>query len=231
MLKALYTVIGLGLGLLVAIISNLLLSPTPSPSVINGMAWAAAVCVLVALLLRRRVVKTLAPYKGVRVFYVQERRDTWSSHIDGYPSHFWKCQLSRFNCKLPESERRVRLLKDAADRKEVDKLALEAFGKMLDTLCAKPGAVVISSSVLNYQNRSANRLVDRECKVQERPEWQSQRICKVYNPFKSVVGRILFGWPIMPGERLWKVIAPGVVAWRRQDPVPNFERMGIVQLS
>ncbi|WP_143161016.1 hypothetical protein [Pollutimonas bauzanensis] len=178
---------------------------------------AMLACLGIMGIIQRRQMRYLARYNGVSIFYLQEGHYTWSSHVGGYPPHFWADLLPRLLGKRP---RGIKLLGEKADRDKVNRLALLAFETMLDELSAQPGAVLISASALNFLDRQPERLADRVRAIEQRPQWRYRVIHRQLNPIDTLTGRWLYAWPIRPGERYWRATAPGIIAWRAQDPVP-----------
>lgn len=178
---------------------------------------AILTCLGIVGIIQRRQMRYLAHYKGVSIFYLQEGHRTWSSHVGGYPPHFWADLLPRLLGKRPQG---IKLLDNKSDRDRVNRLALFAFETMLDELSAQPGAVLISASALNFLDRQPERLADRIRAIEQRPQWRYRNINRQLNPFDTLTGRWLYAWPVRPGERYWLAMVPGIIAWRAEDPAP-----------
>lgn len=225
-------VVGIVSGLVGIILISVGLGNLADPWVYTMLA-----CLILTLWFRTHVHKNVRAYKGVTIRYVQERPGVWSSHICGHECrlifnavwHSVKICLDNFGVRrlTVEDTKRVLLLEHEADRQKINKLSLEAFEVMLDALQEQSGAVIISASVLNFSERRTRRLQDRVDAVQRRPQWAYKLIERELTLCQTIFGRWALRWPVRSGEGK-RAIVPGIVVWRRIDPLPKLEDYGLV---
>lgn len=198
------------------------------PNLWWGISLLTGVFLCLVIRVMKASTKNFFVYKGVRVFCIQERRNVWSTHLGGYRSTFWKGLVSRLCLRKPEG---IKLLSDWKHRQHLAQLTLEGFTMMLQTLNPVPGAVLISASVLNHPDRNERRLADRVRVLEQQPDWQYCVINRRLPRLESLVGRLLFGWPVRAGESFTVVLAPGVVAWRVSDQPPSFKKLRLSKVA
>lgn len=181
------------------------------------IAVVAFVILLVATVVLFRSQETAVRYQGIRILFERERRQVWSTHLDGYPPVWWRTLVQRCLGRAP---RGVRLVATSEEAARLEELAVRAFEKKLIELQERPGAILISASVLNWPDRNNGRLQRRiEC-VARHPQWNFLVICRRQGILNTIRGRMLYAWPIRTGESVFVSYAPGVIAWRRADRRP-----------
>lgn len=190
--------------------------------------WMALTIPLVAIALAiaawRAIYLTRLTYKGHKKVSIVIRRETahqLSTHLGGNAENIIFQLARRITGRLPHG---IKLFSDPEDRQALNDRALEVFEGLLDEYSCKPNTVLVSCSRLNDVQRNHFRVISRlEARAQavkRRPQWQYQECVRTLGLLQSLCGRWLFAWEVMPGETYWQVKAPGVVVWRRDDPVP-----------
>lgn len=179
---------------------------------------AGIVLLMLGYLIWRHLVRRFDKHKGLRVLAQREKPlsalETWSTHLSTpiLKSIWW-----RFTSILPfVKPKHFRAIKNPADRDELNALSLRAFEILLNEKRAKPGVLIISTSLLNRRNRSATRLQQRIDAVGRYPDWRCQIVVRDLGVIPSVVGWFLFGWKSVEGE-FCSFQAPGIVVWRQSD--------------
>lgn len=186
-----------------------------SPGLIAGIAM---IQLGFAGLVWRHLVRRFGKHKGLRVLAQREKPlsalETWSTHLS---TPILKSTWWRFTSILPFVKcTHFRAIKSKADRERLNALSLRAFEILLSEHHAKPGALIISTSLLNRRNRSAKRLQLRIDAVGRHPGWRCQIVVRDLGVIPSVVGWFLFGWKSVEGE-FCSFQAPGIVVWRKLD--------------
>ncbi|TFL14032.1 hypothetical protein CSC67_07625 [Pusillimonas caeni] len=199
----------------------------PVPSLLIIMC----LCLIVAVWMRSRLYRPLHRYKGVVIRYIQEAPEVWSSHICGREVRMIGKALGRWilvvlhrlmPCiSMANPSQPLRLFEESDCRRTINALSFSAFERMLDELEQRCGAVIISASALNFEDRQPGRLQERIEAVQLRPVWTYQEIFRTLHRSDTVFGRRIFGWPIRSGEN-HRAIVPGIVVWRSSDSRPDF---------
>lgn len=176
---------------------------------------ASALCV--GLRAQRKLIRVVKCNQIVRVFYVQERPGIWSSHLEGVGPRLWREFCLRLCGKRVQG---IKIARTREERDQVNLLSALAFEDMLDMLGTQPGSVIISASVLNYPDRQPNRLAERVAALERCSQvWQYHYIERKLDLMTTVLGRLLFAWPVRAdvGESYWQAVVPGIVAWRVLD--------------
>ncbi|WP_081627105.1 hypothetical protein [Bordetella sp. FB-8] len=182
----------------------------PLLAVFIGLFW----------LIFRHLVRRYDKYEGVRVFAQRERPfdayQTWSTHLGSpmFKSIRWRLRFFLF---WKTNDKFLRVLEHKADRQVVNSMSLYAFESMLQEHRAKPGILIISTSLLNRRNRSATRLQDRIDAVCSQPGWRFERVVRDLGVVLSAASRFQYGWQSVPGEQRCRFQAPGIIAWRAGD--------------
>lgn len=165
------------------------------------------------------------PYKNVTFYCLRESPTVWSTHIGGWPQEpvqqLWR-RLKSAVMSGPGSIERITLVLDPMDRLEIRRRSLDCFARKLDQLSQVENAVLITSSVLNDPIR-ANRLQPRIQEIERRPTWSYQLIERRLGICEVMTGRLLYGWAFHRGSG-WRPYAPGLIAWRKVDNVPQLRR-------
>lgn len=181
----------------------------------------AGICIGLLGLVYLQLVRRYDNHKGIRVIAQRERPfdvfQTWSTHL-GSPmirSIVWR--LRRIFLFWMKNDTYLRVLKNKADRDMVNTKSTRAFMAMLGEHHAKPGVLIISTSLLNRRNRSATRLQERINAVACQPGWRYEMVVRELGLILSLAARFQFGWKSVPCEKGGRFQAPGIVAWRTGD--------------
>lgn len=173
--------------------------------------------------------KELYAYKGVEIKKFPEWEHSWSTHITGSTPSFRRACVAKLRSWLTFSTdpypRGAKLFTDKVDRQELERCSLRAFAALLDAVALDPKATVISSSVLNFNDRNPQRLSARIRVVMEHEgHWQYVRIMHTQPVLESLLGRLFWGWKKRPGDALLAMHAPGIVVWHTGRLRPRLPR-------
>lgn len=174
---------------------------------------------------RQRLVRLKLCQERVRIVRIQEWKNAWSTHIKGTTANFRRmcwAKIWAWCRRAPDPyPRGARLFMERVDCDELERGSQAAWSMLLDSLADDPKAIIVSASVLNYEDRNPRRLRARIEALARREQWQMRRIVRRHSVVESLVGGALWGWPIRDGDRHWAIHAPGVIAWKADQPVPR----------
>lgn len=192
---------------------------------IDVVIGAAGSLLMGWILWRQRFVTMKLCQEGVRIVRTQEWKNAWSTHIKGTTANFRRMCWAKIRtwCGwVPDPyPRGARLFMERVDCDVLERCSQEAWGMLLDSLADAPKAIVVSASVLNYEDRNPRRLRARIEALARREQWQMRRIVRRHSVVESLVGGALWGWQIRDGDRYWAIHAPGIIAWKVGQPVPR----------